>query len=124
MRISDWSSDVCSSDLLERLGLGRAVDLAFHLPTSWIDRKRVTELDMADAGRVISIEPTPVDYKTSGSARAPFRIHSTDAQGNYVSLVFFGRNSGWARTLLPLHDKRFFSGKQTGEASVRETVCQ
>src|SRR3546814_14598640 len=58
---------------LERLGLGRAVDLAFHLPTSWIDRKRVTELDMADAGRVISIELTPVDYNASGSARAPFR---------------------------------------------------
>src|SRR3546814_291557 len=96
---------------LERLGLGRAVDLAFHLPTSWIDRKRVTELDMADAGRVISIELTPVDYKTSGSARAPFRIHATDAQGNYVSLVYFGRNSGWARKLLPLHEKRFISGK-------------
>src|SRR3546814_1524157 len=61
---------------LERLGLGRAVDLAFHLPTSWIDRKRVTELDMADAGRVISIELTPVDYNASGSARAPFRIHA------------------------------------------------
>src|SRR3546814_13109118 len=96
---------------LERLGLGRAVDLAFHLPTSWIDRKRVTELDMADAGRVISIELTPVDYNASGSARSPFRIHATDAQGNYVSLVYFGRNSGWAR-------------KQIGRASCRERVCQ
>src|SRR3546814_18922819 len=84
MRISDWSSDVCSSDLLERLGLGRAVDLAFHLPTSWIDRKRVTELDMADAGRVISIEPTPVDYNASGSARAPFRIHATRSEERRV----------------------------------------
>src|SRR3546814_2939149 len=53
--ISDWSADVCSSDL--------------------------------------------------------FRIHATDAQGNYVSLVYFGRNSGWARKLLPLHEKRFISGK-------------
>src|SRR3546814_19728060 len=66
---------------------------------------------MADAGCVISIELTPVDYKTSGSARAPFGIHSTDAQGNYVSLVYFGRNSGWARKLLPLPEKRFISGK-------------
>src|SRR3546814_700556 len=66
---------------------------------------------MADAGRVISIELTPVDYNASGSARAPFRIQSTDAQGNYVSLVYFGRNSGWARKLLPLHEKRFISGK-------------
>src|SRR3546814_4527563 len=66
---------------------------------------------MADAGRVISIELTPVDYNASGSARAPFRIHATDAQCNYVSLVYFGRNSGWARKLLPLHEKRFISGK-------------
>ncbi|MBK5264183.1 MAG: ATP-dependent DNA helicase RecG [Alphaproteobacteria bacterium] len=96
---------------LERLGLARAVDVAFHLPTSWIDRKRVSELDMADAGRVISIELTPVEYKATGSARAPFRVHATDAHGNYVSLVYFGRNSGWARKLLPLHETRFISGK-------------
>ncbi|MCF8709121.1 ATP-dependent DNA helicase RecG [Rhizorhapis sp. SPR117] len=96
---------------LERLGLARAVDVAFHLPTSWIDRKRVSELDMADAGRVISIELTPIEYKATGSARAPFRVNATDAHGNYVSLVYFGRNSGWARKLLPLHEKRFISGK-------------
>ena len=96
---------------LERLGIARAVDAAFHLPTHWIDRKRVTELDMADAGRTISIELTPVDYKASGSARAPFRVHATDAHGNYISLVYFGRNSGWARKLFPLGEKRFVSGK-------------
>lgn len=96
---------------LERLGLARVVDAAFHLPLNWIDRKRVTELDMADAGRTISIELTPVDYKASGSARAPFRVHATDAHGNYVSLVYFGKNSAWARKLLPLNEKRFVSGK-------------
>src|SRR3546814_14486944 len=52
-----------------------------------------------------------VDYNACGISRAPFRIHATDAQGNYVSLVYFSRNSGWARKLLPLHEKRFISGK-------------
>ncbi|HKR16368.1 ATP-dependent DNA helicase RecG [Rhizorhapis sp.] len=96
---------------LERLGLGRAADAAFHLPVNWIDRKRVGELNMADAGHTISIELTPVDYRASGSARAPFRVHATDAHGNYVSLVYFGKNSAWARKLLPLGEKRFVSGK-------------
>ena len=96
---------------LERLGLARAVDLAFDLPSGWIDRKMVRELDQADVGRIIGVELTPVEYKASGSARAPFRVHATDAAGNYVSLIFFGKNSGWPRKLLPLGEPRFVSGK-------------
>ena len=38
---------------LERLGLSRVIDVAFHLPTGWIDRVARDELDMADAGRTI-----------------------------------------------------------------------
>src|ERR1700741_2561014 len=51
---------------LERLGLARAVDVAFHLPTGWIDRRRVDELRMADVGQVVVIALTPVDYRTGG----------------------------------------------------------
>ena len=72
---------------LERLGLKRAVDVAFHLPTGWIDRKRVERLDVADVGQVITIALTAVDYRQSGSGRGPMRVHATDAGGDYVSLV-------------------------------------
>ncbi|MGC4249911.1 MAG: ATP-dependent DNA helicase RecG [Sphingobium sp.] len=96
---------------LERLGLARAVDAAFHLPVSFIDRRLTDELSMADAGRVIGITLTPVDYRASGSARAPFRVQAVDAHGNAVSLVYFGRNSAWPRKLLPLNEPRFVSGK-------------
>lgn len=96
---------------LDRLGLARAVDIAFHLPTGWIDRKRVTRLDMADVGRVIIVELTAVDYRQSGSGRGPFRVHATDAGGDYVSLVYFGGNPGWARKLFPLGEARIVSGK-------------
>ena len=96
---------------LERLGLARAVDIAFHLPVSWVDRHLTDELDLADAGRVIGIELTPVDYKASGGARTPFRVQATDRYGNYVSLVYFGKNSGWPRKLLPLNEAKFVSGK-------------
>ena len=96
---------------LERLGLARAVDVAFHLPVSWVDRHLTDRLDLADAGRVIGIMLTPVDYRAGGSARAPFRVLAADAHGNGVALVYFGRNSGWPRKLLPLNEAKFISGK-------------
>jgi ATP-dependent DNA helicase RecG len=96
---------------LERLGLKRAVDLLFHLPTGWIDRKRVERLDMGDVGRTITIALTAVDYRQSGSGRGPFRVHATDAGGDYVSLVYFGGNPGWAKKLFPLGEQRIVSGK-------------
>ncbi|HEU4970042.1 ATP-dependent DNA helicase RecG [Sphingomonas sp.] len=96
---------------LERLGLARAIDVAFHLPTGWIDRKRVERLDMGDVGRTITIPLTAVDYRQSGSGRGPFRVHATDAGGDYVSLVYFGGNPGWARKLFPLGEQRIVSGK-------------
>ncbi len=96
---------------LERLGLARAVDVAFHLPTGFIDRLPRDELDQADVGRTIAITLTPVEYRMGGSSRAPARVNAVDAKGNYVTLVFFGGNSGLARKLLPLNEPRWVSGR-------------
>lgn len=96
---------------LERLGVGRAVDAVFHLPVSWVDRKLTDTLDIADAGRMIGTILTPVDYRASGGARAPFRVQAMDGQGNGVALVYFGKNSAWPRKLLPLNEPKFVSGK-------------
>ena len=96
---------------LERLGLARAVDVAFHLPSGWIDRLPREELDAADVGRIIAITLTPVTYRMGGSARAPSRVEAVDARGNHVTLVFFGGNSGWAKKQLPLNEPRWVSGK-------------
>jgi ATP-dependent DNA helicase RecG len=96
---------------LERLGLKRAVDVLFHLPTGFIDRHRTDALTLADVGRVIAIELTPVDYKQGFSGRGPLRIHATDRGGDYVSLTFFGGNPGWAKKQLPLGVPKLVSGK-------------
>jgi len=96
---------------LDRLGLSRVVDMLFHLPSGWIDRLPRAELDVADAGRVIAITLTPVNYRMSGSARAPARVEAVDGAGNYVSLVYFGGSSGWVKKLLPLNEPKFVSGK-------------
>src|SRR4028119_1445574 len=65
---------------LKRLGLERVVDLLFHLPTGWVDRKRVDAVDMTDAGRVVTVEVTPVNYRQSGG-RGPFRGPTTASGG-------------------------------------------
>ena len=96
---------------MERLGMARVVDVAFHLPTGWIDREPREELMQADVGRTIVIELTAMSYRFGGSARAPARVQAVDALGNCVSLVFFGGNSGWAKKLLPLNEKRWVSGR-------------
>lgn len=95
---------------LERLGLEKLVDILFHLPTGFVDRLRVDGLRMSDAGRVITIELTPMDYRASGG-RGPFRVWAADQHGDMVALVYFGGNPGWAKKQLPLGEPRIVSGK-------------
>lgn len=95
---------------LKRLGLERVVDIIFHLPVTTIERKTVSWLNPADAGRIINIMLTPTDYR-SGGARSPFRVHAVDASGEGISLVYFGKAQGWARKLLPIGKPRLVSGK-------------
>ena len=94
---------------LGRLKLEQIVDILFHLPTGCIDRKRIETLDMADAGRMVTVIITPIDYK-AGGPRSPLRIQAADGEGNVVSLVYFN-NPGWARKLLPLGEARAISGR-------------
>jgi len=96
---------------LERLGLLRAVDLAFHLPVGWIERQRVRRLAEAATGRMVGVVLTATDYRASGTARAPFRVLAQDEAGDPVSIVYFGKNSGWPRKLFPLGEPRFVSGR-------------
>ena len=95
---------------LDRLHLSRVVDVAFHLPTGWVDRVARDELDMADAGRVIAITLTARSYRES-NGRGPTRVQATDALGNYVSLIYFGGHPGWAKKLAPLGEPRRVSGR-------------
>jgi len=94
---------------LHRLGLNRVVDVLFHLPVSWIDRRKVEALDEADVGRTITILLTARDYRQSGG-RGPFRIFAEDKAGNYVTLTYFN-NPGWGKKQLPLGEPRILSGR-------------
>ena len=96
---------------LERLKLTRVVDVAFHLPTGWVDRLPRDELLQADVGRTIAIDLTPRDYQISRSPKGPTRVRATDRLGNYVSLTYFGGSSGYVKKLLPLGEAKRVSGR-------------
>ena len=94
---------------LKRLSLERVIDVLFHLPVNWIERKRVELLDEADVGRIITVEVTPRDYR-QGAGRGPFRVNAFDRAGNHVTLTYFN-NPGWAKKQLPLGEAKIVSGR-------------
>jgi len=72
---------------LARLGLTRAIDLAFHLPTGTIERIRAPAASSALLGRIVIIAVTPYEVR-AGTGRAPTRIFAAYAVGNTITLTF------------------------------------
>ena len=94
---------------LAKLGLKRAVDLAYHLPTGTIERIQAPAASGALLGRVVILAVTPFDLR-AGAGRAPLRIFASDSDGNTITLTFFN-NPGWAKKQLPLGEQRIVVGK-------------
>src|SRR3546814_19582203 len=76
MRISDWSSDVCSSDL----GSTVSVQLAATDPDGPVDALRWT-LVSAPAGATLSEPGLLTWFAADGDVTAAFRVHVADAAG-------------------------------------------
>lgn len=96
---------------LERLGLGRIKDMAYHLPERFVRRRAVRNLDDAEEGEQIVVALTTVEHRASRNQRGPYRVLAQDAQGNILALTYFGRASYTARKLLPVGDRRWVAGK-------------
>src|SRR3954452_7755137 len=96
--------------LLKKLGLSRAVDLLYHLPTGAIERVRAPAASAALLGRNVILDLKPFETRESRSGRGPMRVFTSDSDGNTISLVYFN-NPGWAKRSLPLGETRTISGK-------------
>ena len=95
---------------LKKLGIERAVDLLYHLPTGAIERVKAEGADASLLGRTVILELTPFDSREPRSGRGPTRIYASDGDGNTISLIYFN-NPGWAKRQLPKGEKRIISGK-------------
>ena len=95
---------------MARLGLTRVIDVLFHLPVSYVDRKPVEAFDEGDAGRNVTLKVTTRSYNQAGP-RSPMRVQVADKEGNVGNLVYFGPAGNWAKKQFPLGAERVVSGK-------------
>ncbi len=95
---------------LQKLGLTRLRDLAYHLPDRFVSRRAVADLDDANVGEQIVVALTPVEYRSS-AGRGPFRVLASDAAGNICAVTFFGRSGGLGKRQLPLGETRWVAGR-------------
>src|SRR3546814_14564483 len=112
MRISDWSSDVCSSDLaLVRLRLAPATDLSSDLPdlllviAGDLDRRVIRGLDLDPFG----------DRKVDIMAVAKLQLQITTLSIRTIADASDFQNLGEAFG--------HASNQEIGRASCRERVC-
>ncbi len=96
---------------LDRLGLTRVRDLAYHLPERFVTRRAVETVDEAGEGEQIVLRLTVTEHRAGRSPRAPYRVLAQDAVGNVVALTYFGRASYTAKKQLPAGETRWVAGK-------------
>jgi len=106
---------------LERLGLTRVRDLAYHLPERFVSRRVVQRLDDAAVGENIVIALTLREHRAS-AGRGPYRVMAQDDTGDVVTLTYFGRASYTARKLLPTGERRWVAGRLDQFGQMRQIV--
>ena len=96
---------------LEKLGLTRVKDLAYHLPERFVTRRSVPDLDAAGEGEQIVVALTPIEHRAPRNQRGPYRVLAQDAKGNVLALTYFGRASYTAKKTLPVGETRWVAGR-------------
>ena len=96
--------------LLKRLGITRAVDVLYHLPTGVIERVRAQAASPNLLGCNVILDLKPFQTREPRSGRGPMRVFASDAEGNTISLIYFN-NPGWAKKSLPMGETRTIAGK-------------
>ncbi len=97
---------------LERLGLTRLRDLAYHLPERFVSRRALADLDEGSEGEQVIIALTPVEHRAPRmGGRGPYRVLAQDARGNICALTWFGKAAYTAKKLLPVGETRWVAGR-------------
>jgi ATP-dependent DNA helicase RecG len=97
---------------LERLGLTRIRDLAYHLPERFVSRRSLADLDEGSEGEQVIIALTPIEHRAPrAGSRGPYRVLAQDAKGNICALTWFGKAAYTAKKLLPVGETRWVAGR-------------
>ena len=96
---------------LEKLGLTRVRDLAYHLPERFVTRRAIANLDAAGEGEQVIVALTATEHRASRNQRGPYRVLAQDEIGNICALTYFGRAAFSAKKQLPVGEKRWVAGR-------------
>ncbi len=97
---------------LEKLGLTRIKDVAYHLPERFVTRRAITDLDEGTEGEQVIVALTAIEHRASyNPGRGPYRVMAQDEVGNICALTYFGRASYSAKKLFPVGEKRWVAGR-------------
>lgn len=97
---------------LERLGLTRIRDLAYHLPERFVSRRALADLDEGAEGEQVILALTPIEHRAPrAGSRGPYRVLAQDAKGNVCALTWFGKAAYSAKKLLPVGETRWVAGR-------------
>lgn len=97
---------------LEKLGLTRVKDIAYHLPERFVTRRAITSLDDGGEGEQVIVGLTPTEHRAARNpGRGPYRVLAQDDAGNICALTYFGRASYTAKKQLPVGEKRWIAGR-------------
>ncbi len=100
-----------NAKLLEKLiGGQKILDLLFHAPVDFIDRRFTCPISDCPNGTVVTLQ-VHIDKHIPNSRKSlPFRVKCSDASGD-MSLVFFHAKKGWIEKLVPIGADLVISGK-------------
>ncbi len=98
-------------------GGDRVIDLLFHLPESYLDRRQRPTIARAQTGQIVTLEVEVVRIEPPANTRQPWRVVVTDGSG-FAELVFFKFNR---ERQMPVGAKLLVSGKMEG-FSGRRTI--
>jgi ATP-dependent DNA helicase RecG len=92
----------------------RIVDLLFHLPSGFVDRRRQPKLSEVEPGSVVTVAVTIERHRPPPPhrPRVPYNIEASD-ETNTLTITYFNARKDYLQKLLPVGEVRYVSGTAT-----------
>ncbi len=106
---------------LERLAGSRVIDLLWHLPTGFVDRRWEPKISELVPGRIATLRLKIGKHRKSPRRGIPYKIAASDQTGK-LTLVFFRAQESYLLEQLPEQSERIVSGRVDSYADKLQMV--
>ncbi len=99
-----------TSKLLKKRNINTIFDLLWNLPTDFVDRSDLTNINALHIGKIQTIKVYVKKYNFPRIRNLPNRVNCEDETGK-IDCVFFNSYEGYIKKILPINSKITISGK-------------